>query len=94
MSSNYICGIKLGQEEKRELTRMEMRNIVSGLLGSIVVVIMATIVRVVLHDTAASINFFAGALFVMVAMIWGHVRYLAAMRIRDELSRKGNKEIS
>jgi hypothetical protein len=87
MLSNSVCGIKLSPEEKKELARMEMRNVISALLGTVIVVILGTIFRVAMHDATASINVFFGALFVIVLMIWGHVRRLVVLRIRDDLSK-------
>jgi hypothetical protein len=94
MSAFWIGGVKLSREEMKEFVRREMRVGLSALfLGMFCFVLNVETNRHYLHDSVAIIHvFFAGVMILLLYLLF-QVRYLVAMRIREDLSRK-DKEIS
>jgi hypothetical protein len=93
MSAFWIGGLKLNREEMKEFVRREIRATLGALfLGMALFVLYVETNRHYLHDSTAIIHvFFAGVMILVLYLIF-QMRYLVAMRIREELSRK-EKEV-
>lgn len=88
----WMGGVKLNREEMKEFTRREMRSGISALLvGFLLFVLNVETNRHYLHDSVAIIHVFFAGVMILVLYLLFQVRYLVAMRIREELSRKENK---
>jgi hypothetical protein len=92
---SWIGGVKLSREEMKEFIRREMRAGLSALfLGMFCFVLNVETNRHYLHDSVAIIHVFFAGMMIVVWYLFFQVRYLVAMRIREDLSRKNNKEVS
>jgi hypothetical protein len=88
----WMGGVKLTREEMKEFTRRELRSGIGALLvGMFLFVLNVETNRHYLHDSVAIIHVFFAGVMILVLYLFFQVRYLVAMRIREELSRKENK---
>ena len=91
----WIGGMKLSKEEKKQFARIEMRSGISALLlGMFLFVLNVETNRHYLHDSVAIIHVFFASVTIIVLYLLFQVRYLVAMRIREDLSRKENKNVA
>ena len=95
MSAPWIAGAKLNQEQMKEFNRRELRAQLWALvLGMLFFVLNVEVNRHYLHDSAATVHvFFAGVMIILLYLLF-QVRYLVAMRIREDMSRNERKEVS
>jgi hypothetical protein len=95
MSSPWIGGVKLNREQMKEFNRRELRAQLWALvLGMLFFILNVEVNRHYLHDSVATVHvFFAGVMIVLFYLLF-HIRYLVAMRIREDMLRKENKEVS
>jgi hypothetical protein len=88
----WMGGVKLSREEMKEFTRREMRSGIGALLvGFLLFVLNVETNRHYLHDSVAIIHVFFAGVMILVLYLLFQVRYLVAMQIREDLSRKENK---
>ena len=95
MSAPWIGGVKLNQEQMKEFNRRELRAQLWALvLGMLFFILNVEVNRHYLHDSVATVHvFFAGVMIILFYLLF-QIRYLVAMRIREDVSRKENKEVS
>jgi hypothetical protein len=95
MSAPWIGGVKLDREQMKEFNRRELRAQLWALvLGMLFFILNVEVNRHYLHDSVATVHvFFAGVMIILFYLLF-QIRYLVAMRIRENLSRKENKEVS
>ncbi len=95
MSALWIGGLKLSREQMKEFNRMELRASLSALvLGMLYFILLVETNRHYLHDSVATVHVFFAGVVILLLYILFHLRYLIAIRIREDLSRKENKEVS
>jgi hypothetical protein len=95
MSAPWIGGVKLDREQMKEFNRRELRAQLWALvLGMLFFILNVEVNRHYLHDSVATVHvFFAGVMIILFYLLF-QIRYLVAMRIREDVSRKENKEVS
>jgi len=95
MYAPWIGGVKLNQEQMKEFNRRELRAQLWALvLGMLFFILNVEVNRHYLHDSVATVHvFFAGVMIILFYLLF-QIRYLVAMRIREDVSRKENKEVS
>lgn len=95
MFAPWIGGVKLNQEQMKEFNRRELRAQLWALvLGMLFFVLNVEVNRHYLHDSVATVHvFFAGVIIILFYLLF-QIRYLVAMRIREDVSRKENREVS
>ncbi len=76
----------------KEFNRRELRaELWALILGMLLFILNVEVNRHYLHDSVATVHvFFAGVMIILFYLLF-QVRYLVAMRIREDMSRKENK---
>ena len=95
MSAPWIGGVQLDREQMKEFNRRELRaQLWALILGMLFFVLNVEVNRHYLHDSVATVHvFFAGVMIVLFYLLF-QVRYLVAMRIREDMSRNEHKQVS
>ncbi len=95
MSAFWIVGVKLNREQMKEFIRRELRAELSALvLGMLFFILIVETNRHYLHDSGATVHVFFAGVMILLLYILFQVRYLVAMRIREDFSRKEDKDVS
>ena len=95
MSAPWIGGVKLNQEQMKEFNRRELRAQLWALvLGMLFFILNVEVNRHYLHDSVATVHVFFAGVMILPLYILFQVRYLVAMRIREDPSRKEGKDVS